>query len=77
RLATEYAKDGKRAQGARWPQLGAPIGFLLANGLFLALGLGFGHDSTSPVLDGPFRTWVWRVPFLLSIVMVAVALYVR
>ena len=76
-LATEYAKDGKRAQAAMWPQLGAPIGFLLANGLFLALVLGFDHDSTSPVLDGPFLTWVWRVPFLLSIVMVAVGLYVR
>ncbi|MFP5198960.1 MFS transporter [Micrococcus luteus] len=76
-LATEYAKDGKRAQAAMWPQLGAPIGFLLANGLFLALVLGFSHDSTSPVLDGPFLTWVWRVPFLLSIVMVAVGLYVR
>ena len=76
-LATEYAKDGKRAQAAMWPQLGAPIGFLLANGLFLTLVLGFDHDSTSPVLDGPFLTWVWRVPFLLSIVMVAVGLYVR
>ncbi|MCV7523636.1 MHS family MFS transporter [Micrococcus luteus] len=76
-LATEYAKDGKRAQAAMWPQLGAPIGFLLANGLFLTLVLGFDHDSTSPVLDGPFLTWVWRLPFLLSIVMVAVGLYVR
>ena len=39
--------------------------------------LGFDHDSTSPVLDGPFLTWVWRLPFLLSMVMVAIGLYVR
>ena len=76
-LATEYADHGKRARAAMWPQLGAPIGFLLANGLFLILVRAFGHDSTNPQLEGSFLTWVWRVPFLLSIVMVAVGLYVR
>ena len=76
-LATEYAKEGKRAWAAMWPQLGAPIGFFLANGLFLLLVLGFDHDSTSPEMDGVFLTWVWRVPFLLSLVMVLVGLYVR
>ncbi|XNZ00595.1 MFS transporter [Micrococcus luteus] len=76
-LATEYAKEGKRAWAAMWPQLGAPIGFFLANGLFLLLVLGFDHDSTDPELDGVFLTWVWRVPFLLSLVMVLVGLYVR
>ncbi len=76
-LATEYAKEGKRAWAAMWPQLGAPIGFFLANGLFLLLVLGFDHDSTDPVLDGVFLTWVWRVPFLLSLAMVLVGLYVR
>ncbi|MCV7504114.1 MHS family MFS transporter [Micrococcus luteus] len=76
-LATEYAKEGKRAQAAMWPQLGAPIGFLLANGLYLILVLASGHDSTNPDAAGAFLTWVWRLPFLLSIVMVAVGLYVR
>ncbi|GAA4760418.1 MFS transporter [Citricoccus nitrophenolicus] len=76
-LATETAKDGKRAWAAMWPQLGAPIGFLLANGLFLVLTLAFNHDSTNPDMDGAFLTWVWRLPFLLSLVMVAVGLYVR
>ncbi|MDI3329129.1 MAG: MFS transporter [Micrococcus sp.] len=76
-LATETAKKGKRAWAAMWPQLGAPIGFLLANGLFLILTLAFNHDSTNPDMDGPFLTWVWRLPFLLSIVMVAIGLYVR
>ncbi|WP_298711438.1 MFS transporter [Micrococcus sp. 2A] len=76
-LATEYAKEGKRAQAAMWPQLGAPIGFFLANGLYLLLVLGFDHDSTNPDMDGAFLTWVWRMPFLLSIAMVAVGMYVR
>ena len=76
-LATETAKEGKRAWAAMWPQLGAPIGFLLANGLFLALTLAFDHDSTNPDMDGAFLTWVWRLPFLLSLVMVAIGLYVR
>ena len=34
-LATEYAEEGKRARAAMWPQLGAPFGFILANGFFL------------------------------------------
>ncbi|WP_313817692.1 MFS transporter [Citricoccus sp.] len=76
-LATETAAKGKRAWAAMWPQLGAPIGFLLANGLFLILTLSFNHDSTNPDMDGAFLTWVWRLPFLLSLVMVAVGLYVR
>ncbi|MFC7403001.1 MFS transporter [Citricoccus sp. GCM10030269] len=76
-LATETAQKGKRAWAAMWPQLGAPIGFLLANGLFLILALAFNHDSTNPDMDGSFLSWVWRLPFLLSLVMVAIGLYVR
>ncbi len=76
-LATETAKPGKRAWAAMWPQLGAPLGFLLANGLFLLLILLLGHSAGSPDLDGPFLTWGWRIPFLLSSVMVVIGLYVR
>jgi metabolite-proton symporter len=76
-LATETAKPGKRAWAAMWPQLGAPFGFLLANGLFLILIIALGHSNTEPDLDGAFLTWGWRVPFLLSAVMVAIGLYVR
>ncbi|GGC99551.1 MFS transporter [Tersicoccus solisilvae] len=76
-LATETAAKGKRAWAAMWPQLGAPIGFFFANGLFLVLTLLFGHDSTKPLFDGPFLTWGWRLPFLLSIIIVAIGLYVR
>jgi len=66
-LATETAKPGRRAAAGIWPQLGAPLGFLLATAIFLVL------------LRWPeqFLTWGWRIPFLLSAVMVAVGLYVR
>lgn len=76
-LATETAKPGKRGWAAMWPQLGAPFGFLLANGMFLALVFWLGHNNTDPDLDGAFLIWGWRVPFLLSVVMVAIGLYVR
>ncbi|MGB7364126.1 MAG: MFS transporter [Rhodococcus sp. (in: high G+C Gram-positive bacteria)] len=76
-LATETAKEGKRAWAAMWPQLGAPIGFFMANGLFLILTLALGYDSASSGDDHPFLTWGWRIPFLLSAIMVIIGLYVR
>lgn len=76
-LATETAKKGKRAWAAMWPQLGAPIGFFLANGLFLIITLFMDHDTSNPDLDGAFLSWGWRIPFLLSAVMVMIGLYVR
>lgn len=74
-LATETASKGKRAWAAMWPQLGAPLGFLAANGLFLILVTFLGH--TNGEIEGAFMTWGWRIPFLLSAVMVIVGLYVR
>lgn len=68
-LATENAPPGKRAWFGMFPQLGAPLGFLLANGLFLLLALGLDEEQ--------FRAWGWRIPFLLSAVLLGVGLYVR
>lgn len=76
-LVTETAKPGKRASAAMWPQLGAPFGFLLANGFFLILTLAFDYDSAAHGADHVFIDWVWRIPFLASIVMVAIGLWVR
>ncbi|MDG5483668.1 MFS transporter [Mycolicibacterium gadium] len=76
-LATETAEPGRRGWAAMWPQLGAPFGFLLANSLFVGLLLWLGHSNVNPDPDGAFLTWGWRVPFLLSAVMVAIGLYVR
>ncbi len=58
-----------------WPQLGAPFGFLLANGLFLLLVTIMNH--TDGDIKGDFLSWGWRVPFLCSAVMVAIGLWVR
>ena len=76
-LATETAEPGRRAWAAMWPQLGAPFGFMLANGFFLLLTAWFDYNSAAAELDHDFLVWGWRIPFLVSIVMVAVGLYVR
>jgi len=76
-LVTETAEEGKRAWAAMWPQLGAPFGFILANGFFLLLTILFNYDSAEAQLQGEFLVWGWRIPFLVSIFMVAVGLYVR
>lgn len=68
-LTVENAPAGWRARFGAAPQLGAPIGFLAANGLFLLLGLML--DDTQ------FRAWGWRVPFLASAVLVMIGLWVR
>jgi metabolite-proton symporter len=68
-VAVENAPHGKRAWFGMFPQLGPPIGFFIATGLFLALLLAFGERA--------FVDWAWRVPFLLSAVLVAVGVYVR
>ena len=76
-LATETAKPGKRAWAAMYPQLGAPIGFFFANGIFLLIVIATGYDSVNSATDHAFLTWGWRIPFLLSAVMVIIGLYVR
>jgi metabolite-proton symporter len=76
-LVTETAAADRRARAAMWPQLGAPFGFLLANGLYLTLISRLGHSNDLLDVEGPFLTWGWRIPFLLSAVMVAIGLYVR
>ncbi|NYI80838.1 MFS transporter [Nocardioides panzhihuensis] len=77
-VATENAPEGKRAIYGTFPQLGAPLGFILANGLFLAIAAllsAEGADPTRP--SDAFLEWGWRVPFLFSAVMVVVGLWVR
>ena len=68
-LAVENAPPGWRARFGSMPQLGAPIGFIAANGFFLLLGM-----MLSPV---QFSDWGWRVPFAASVVLVGVGLWVR
>ncbi|MCT4715730.1 MHS family MFS transporter [Enterobacteriaceae bacterium H18W14] len=68
-LATENAPPRKRALYGSFPQLGAPIGFFFANGTFLLLSW--------LLTDEQFMSWGWRVPFILSAVLVIIGLYVR
>jgi metabolite-proton symporter len=68
-LATENAPPNKRAWFGMFPQLGAPIGFLMSGGIFLLLS-----DSLS---NEQFFDFGWRIPFLASTLLVLVGLYVR
>ncbi len=68
-LATENAPKGKRGFYGMFPQLGPPVGFLLATGSFLGL--------TYSLNDQQFIDWGWRLPFMASSVLVAIGLYVR
>ncbi len=68
-LAVENAPPGWRARFGMVPQLGAPLGFLLANGLFLILGAALTAEQ--------FAGWGWRLPFIASVFLVGVGLWVR
>jgi MFS family permease len=68
-LAVENAPPGYRARFGMFPQLGAPIGFIAANGLFLILG--------ALLTEEQFIAWGWRIPFLLSAILVGLGLWVR
>ncbi len=68
-LAVENAPPGWRGRFGMAPQLGAPVGFLAANGFFLALGAWLTPDQ--------FRDWGWRIPFLASALLVGLGLWVR
>lgn len=68
-LAVENAPPNMRGRYGMFPQLGAPVGFIAANGLFLILGMGMTQQQ--------FMDWGWRLPFLGSAVLVGVGLWVR
>lgn len=68
-LATENAPAGKKAWYGMFPQLGAPIGFILSSGTFLLL--------SKLLTDQQFLSFGWRIPFIASAVLVWVGLYVR
>lgn len=68
-LAVENAPPGWRARFGSAPQMGAPAGFIAANGLFLLLGM--------MMTPAQFAGWGWRIPFILSAALVAVGLWVR
>ncbi len=68
-LSMEWSRSNhNRGLIAAWPQLGVPLGLFLVNLVVLAF---------SQMSGAEFLAWGWRVPFLLSIVLVGVGLYIR
>ena len=68
-LAMEWSRThGQRGLVASWPQFGVPCGLFLANLAVLAFSAWSGDE---------FATWGWRIPFLLSIVLVGIGLWIR
>ena len=68
-IVSEHGHPKHRGFWASWPQAGAPAGQLIANGLLAFLAV-FQSDES-------FLAWGWRIPFLLSAVLVIVGLWVR
>ncbi|WP_242344879.1 MFS transporter [Anaeromyxobacter terrae] len=67
-MAVEHAPPNRRGFYGSWPQIGAYIGLLLST-------LVFRYVSKMP--EGDFLSWAWRVPFLLSFLLVGVGLWIR
>jgi metabolite-proton symporter len=68
-LATENAPPGKHGWYGMFPQLGAPLGLFFSIGAFLLI--------SNSLSEAQLFSWGWRVPFLVSTVLVAVGLYIR
>lgn len=70
-LATEHAPTESRGRYGMFTSLGAGSGLVISSLVFLVVNSTIGEASSA------FLDWAWRIPFLFSIVLVAVALYVR
>lgn len=68
-LAAEWGSKKHRGFVASWPHIGAPMGLVLANG---ALALSSAWTS-----EASFVEWGWRIPFLFSLVLIAIGFYIR
>jgi len=69
-MAVEHSGEaGKRGLHGSWPQMGVPAGLLLSTGVFALFSGAFPEAS--------FLAWGWRVPFLLSTLLIAVGLFIR
>jgi metabolite-proton symporter len=68
-LSMEWGNQRRRGLMGSWPQLGVAVGLILSTGLMTLFNSVAGPNG--------FLSWGWRVPFLLSLVLVAVGLYIR
>ena len=67
-LSMEWGSVKRRGFMASWPQVGVPLGLLASTGMVKLMSSATGDE---------FENWGWRVPFLVSIILIAVGLYVR
>lgn len=67
-MAVEHAPAGRRGYYGSWPQMGVPAGLVLSTVVFTIF---------QAMPEEQFLAWGWRIPFLLSVVLIAVGLYVR
>jgi metabolite-proton symporter len=67
-LSMEWGSQRRRGLMASWPQAGVPIGLLLGTGAMTAIALS---------AEAAFKAWAWRIPFLASLLLVAIGLWVR
>ncbi|BBL79701.1 MFS transporter [Rubrobacter xylanophilus] len=68
-LATEHSPTGRRGYYGAWPQMGVPAGLLLSTLVFAIFSGTLSEEA--------FLAWGWRIPFLLSIALVVVGLFIR
>ncbi|HML11903.1 MAG TPA: MFS transporter [Xanthobacteraceae bacterium] len=68
-ITCEHAPAARRGFFGSWVQVGAPTGFVLPLGIFALL--------TATLSEADFLSWGWRIPFLLSLLLVAIGLYIR
>jgi metabolite-proton symporter len=77
-MAVEHAPANRRGFYGSWPQLGAFIGLLLSTMVFRAANsMWFLRAETKEAANAAFITWGWRVPFLLSFILVVVGIWIR
>jgi MFS transporter, MHS family, shikimate and dehydroshikimate transport protein len=68
-MAVEHAPSHRRGFYGSWPQVGVPLGLLLGTGAFAVL--------SATLTDAQFLAWGWRIPFLVSVVLIAVGMWIR
>ena len=68
-LAVEHSGGNRRGFHGSWPQMGVPAGLLLSTGVFALV--------SSRLSEAAFLSWGWRIPFLVSVVLIGIGLFVR
>ncbi|MEV0676115.1 MFS transporter [Actinosynnema sp. NPDC050436] len=68
-LVAEHGSAARRGFWSSWPQTGGPLGNMIATGVLAVLGLGITNEQ--------FLDWGWRIPFLLSAVLVVIGIWLR